>query len=223
ASLAADAAQDGLAILGAFHPGPADGAPAGTGTLVLLGPDGARFWARLQAASEWRDGAPDPIDRWSARVIGALAARHGAAALLPFGVDPPWPFWRWAVASGRCWPSPVRLLVHERQGLWVSFRGALALPEAVPLPLPPEAAPCARCADRPCLSACPAAALGAAGYDLAACHRWLDRPEGRACLEAGCRVRAACPVSRRFDRPPAQSAWHMRHFHPPARRDGTPG
>jgi hypothetical protein len=47
-------------------------------------------------ATEFRDGRPDPIDRWSRRVIGHMACDLGAKALFPFG-GPPWhPFIAWA-------------------------------------------------------------------------------------------------------------------------------
>jgi epoxyqueuosine reductase len=105
----------------------------------------------------------------------------------------------------------VRLLVHSGQGLMVSFRGALALREAVEVP-PPVARPCDICA-APCLTACPAGALTGAGYDLPACHGFLDRPEGQDCLTGGCAVRRACPVSQSYARLPEQSGYHMRQFH----------
>ncbi len=199
-----------LAILGGFRPGPEDGGlPPGTRTLLLLGPREPGFWPHLTAQPEW-DGAPDPVDRWSRRVIGRIACDLGAKALFPFG-GPPWhPFYRWALRSGRTFESPVRLLVHDRQGLLVSFRGALALKEEVAVA--PGTNPCAGCA-APCLAACPAGALGPAGYDLPRCHAWLDTPAGEACLSGGCLVRRACPVSATYARMPEQSAYHMRQFH----------
>lgn len=187
------------------------GFPAGTRTLLLLGPDEPGFWPHLQAQPEW-DGAPDPVDRWSRRVIGGLACDLGAKALFPFGGPPYHPFYQWALRSGRCWDSPVRLLVHATQGLLVSFRGALALPHALDMP-PAAARPCDGCDAKPCRAACPAGALGAAGYDVPACHAWLDTAGG-ACLAAGCLVRRACPVSQGYARMPEQSAYHMRQFHP---------
>ncbi len=202
-----------LAVLGGFVPGPEDGLPAGTRALLLVGP-GPGFWPHLTAQPEW--GGPDPVDRFSRRVLGRLACDLGAKALFPFGGPPYHPFYRWALRSGRVWDSPVRLLVHAEQGLWVSFRGALALPCEVDLP-PPAARPCDSCEGKPCLSACPAGALTAAGYDLPACHGFLDRPEGRGCMTQGCAVRAACPLSQGYDRMPEQSAWHMAHFHPGGR------
>jgi hypothetical protein len=207
--VAARAAEDGLAPLGAFHPGPGDGAPEGCRTLVLIGPDGAAFWERFRASAEIADRRPDPLDRWTRRVVGRLAADLGAGALYPFGGPPFAPFTAWARRSGEAWDSPVGLLVHARLGLFVSFRAALALPRRLELPATPEM-PCAACS-RPCLDACPAAAMTGAGYDVAACRRWLDAPAGRDCRDRGCAVRRACPVGAGL-RPEAQSAFHMAAF-----------
>lgn len=204
AEVAVAAAGEGLAVLGALH-------PEEGGTVVLLGPEGPRFWTTFRAAPEAGDGGADPLDRWSLRVIGALAGRLGAEARFPFG-GPPWqPFTRWARESGAAWESPVGLLVHARLGLFVSYRGALAFAERMALP-PPEAAPCAACAARPCLDACPAGVLGAAGYDVPGCHAFLDSADGEDCRARGCAVRRACPVGRAL-RPDAQSAFHMAAFH----------
>lgn len=212
ADLVARAAAAALEILGGFHPAPGDGLPEGTGTLLLLGPREPAFWAAFTASPEWQDGARDPLDRWSARVVGALAAEAGGRALFPFGGPPHHPFYAWALRSGRAFASPVTLLVHDTQGLLVSYRGAIALPGRVNLPAP-AAAPCVDCADRPCLAGCPAAALDGRGYDVPACHAFLDTPAGGGCLSAGCAVRRACPVSQAYGRLPEQSAYHMRLFH----------
>jgi ferredoxin len=211
AGIAAILAPHRLEVLGGFAAGPEDtGLPAGTRTLLLIGPAEPGFWAHLTAQPEW-DGRPDPVDRWSRRVIGRIACDLQAKALFPFG-GPPWhPFYRWALRSGQVWDSPVRLLVHARQGLMVSFRGALALKEEVALP-PPAPRPCDGC-PAPCLTACPAGALTGAGYDIPACHAFLDQPDGAGCMTGGCLVRRACPVSQSYARLPEQSAYHMGQFH----------
>lgn len=208
--IAARLAPHRLEILGGFvTTADEPGLPAGTRTLLLIGPAEPGFWAHLRAQPEW--GEADPVDRWSRRVIGQLACDLGAKALFPFG-GPPWhPFHAWALRTGRVWDSPVKLLVHAGQGLMVSFRGALALKQALDLPAP-AVKPCEACA-RPCLTACPAGALTGAGYDVPACHAFLDRPEGADCLTGGCLVRRACPVSARYARLPEQSAYHMSRFH----------
>jgi epoxyqueuosine reductase len=207
-AIAAAAAAEYLAIFGGFHPDPGEGLGA---TLLMLGPAEPGFWPHVTAEPEFADGAPDPLDRWSARILGALASRFGGTAHFPFGGPPYRPFYAWALRTGRAWPSPVTLLVHDTAGLFVSYRGALALPDRLDLPDPPPQ-PCGACA-KPCLTACPAAALTGDGYDLAACHAFLDTGPGAVCMSQGCQVRCACPVSQSYARLPAQSAYHMRLFH----------
>ncbi|MCC6517968.1 MAG: ferredoxin [Tabrizicola sp.] len=210
-ALAKQLAENRLEVLGGFAVAEGEaGFPAGTRTLLLLGPKEPGFWAHLKSQPEW-DGAPDPVDRWSRRVIGRIACDLGAKALFPFGGPPYHPYYQWALRTGRVWDSPVRLLVHAGQGLMVSFRGALALKEAVEIPLP-AVKPCETCA-APCLVACPAGAITEAGYDVPRGHGFLDRPEGADCLSGGCLVRRACPLSQSYARLPEQSAYHMGQFH----------
>ena len=205
------AAEHHLEVLGGFSLRADEaGLPAGTRTLLLIGPRQPGFWPHLQCQPEW--GGPDPVDRWSRRVIGRMACDLEGKALFPFGGPPYQPFYQWALRSGSVWDSPVKLLVHAEQGLFVSFRGALALQEAVDLP-PSSPRPCDSCADRPCLTACPVQALTGQGYDVPRCHGHLDRPEGAPCMTGGCIVRATCPVSQGHARMPDQSAYHMRQFH----------
>jgi hypothetical protein len=206
-----------LEIFGGFHPDVSEGLGA---TLLLLGPKEPGFWVHVTASPEFKDGAPNPLDRWSERVISGLAERLGAAPRFPFGGPPYQPFIAWALRTGLAWQSPAGPLVHHWAGMMVSYRGALVLPERVALPAP-VASPCEDCAERPCLSACPVGALSAAqGYDLAACHGYLDIAldtgidTGPACLNQGCAARRACPAGQGYARLPEQSAFHMRSFHP---------
>ena len=205
-------AEARLEVLGGFTVAEdEDGLPAGTRTLLMLGPAEPGFWPHLTTQPEWQDRQPDPVDRWSRRVIGQMACDLGAKALFPFGGPPYHSFYRWALRTGQVWESPVRLLVHAGQGLMVSFRGALALKAMVEVP-PPAQRPCDGCA-APCKAACPTGALTDAGYDLRRCHAFLDQPGGKDCMTGGCLVRRACPVSQAYARLPEQSAHHMRQFH----------
>lgn len=200
----------GLMVMGAVD----KDAPQAEGGLVLLGA-AADFWTRLNAAPEGRDRAPDPVDRYSRRVVSALAKNFGARPRFPFGGPPYEPFIAWAKRSGRAWSSPTGMLVHDVAGLMISYRGALAFPHGIAAPNPTGASPCDTCADRPCATACPVGALAADhAYDVPACHGFLDSQAGAACLETGCAARRACPVSQAFGRDPAQSRHHMRAFHP---------
>lgn len=206
----AAASPHGLSIFGMLHPTPEDGLPETVQTIVLLGLDEPGFWAGFTASPEFNDGAEDPLDRWSERVITALAESLGAAPLFPFGGPPYQPFIRWARDSGRAHQSPVGLLVHDRAGLMVSYRGALAFEARMALP-PTLPRPCDSCEGQPCRSACPVDALSGPSYDVAACKADLLR-DGNDCLSRGCAVRRACPLSQSYGRVEAQSAFHMKAF-----------
>ncbi len=179
----------------------------GSDTITLLGPDEPRFWPIFTQSSEYQDGVPDPMDRWSKRVISAIAKRVGAAPVFPFGGPPYAPFYTWAANTGRFWPSPIGFLVHDETGLFASFRGALRWDRDARTSAAQK--PCDTCA-APCKSACPVGAFDD-GYDVAACKAHVTSPAGGDCRTGGCLARRACPVGQGL-RLPAQSAFHMEAF-----------
>ncbi|MEM9580532.1 MAG: ferredoxin [Pseudomonadota bacterium] len=193
-----------LSVMGAVH-------DAGS-TVVLLGPGEPGFWDHIRRQPELQDGATDPLDRWSKRVIGAVASELGAHAIFPSDGPPYPPFISWALSSARCWLSPSGLLVHDTAGLMVSFRGALRLDARLDLPATSSPSPCEACASQPCRSACPVDALTPAAYDVAACRAHIRESDSAACRSKGCAARRACPVSQSYGRKPDQSAFHMRAF-----------
>jgi hypothetical protein len=209
-AIARAAAADGLAVVGAFHPGAEDLPPEGCATLVLLGPGGPEMWEAFTASAECSDGEPHPMDRWSTRVIGALAERFGAAALFPFGGPPYQPFQRWAVRAEGARTSPVAMQVTPERGLWASYRGALAFGTRLDLPLAAHTDPCAGCA-APCLTACPVGAFTDGTYDVPKCTGHVQGVDGAGCRE-GCLVRRACPAGAGMDLPAAQRAFHLDAF-----------
>ena len=198
------AGLDGLFLMGTLH--------EHGDTIALLGA-GPGMWPRFRASDEHADGGPNPLDRWSKRVVGALCDPYGASAVFPSDGPPYAPFIAWARATGRFWQSPTGMLVHDRAGLMISIRGAMRLPGEHPLAPGTVPNPCGTCRDRPCTTACPVGALSDhAPYDVPACKAHIVAPEGNECLTGGCLARRACPVSREFGRDPEQSAFHMRAF-----------
>ncbi|MEY8838756.1 ferredoxin [Cribrihabitans sp. XS_ASV171] len=184
------------------------------GTLILLGA-GPEFWPVFRSSPEALDTAPHPVDRWSERVVGALARQFEAQAFFPFGGPPYAPFIDWALASRRAFSSPTGMLVHDTVGMMISYRGALHLAQEIALPVPSGASPCTTC-DAPCTTTCPVNALSATQpYDLDACHSFLETSAGSDCMTRGCAARRACPLSSGAGRSHAQSAHHMSAFHPP--------
>jgi len=155
----------------------------------------------------------DPLDRWSRRMIEALAGELGGKALFPFGGPPFLPFQQWAQRAEPVHPSPIGILIHPRYGLWHSYRGALGFSEKLAIAEPATcASPCESCTGRWCLSACPVAAFSAVGYDVAACVGHLRSAAGGDCIGFGCRTRRACPIGAEHAHGPEQAEFIMRAF-----------
>ncbi|MBL6929667.1 MAG: 4Fe-4S dicluster domain-containing protein [Rhodospirillales bacterium] len=205
-AIATQLAPHGLIVRGGFYPDPADVVPGDPATLVIIGNAGPGMWRAFECA---RGDGPDPLDAWTRGVISGVAEKVGAVALFPFDGPPYMPFQKWAMRADGVFESPIGPLVHPEYGLWHGYRGALAFDHKIELP-PPAAAvsPCETCADKPCLTSCPADAFSPAGYDVPACVEGL----GPDCLERGCLARRACPVGREFIQQPAQAAFHMKYF-----------
>ena len=76
-------AQDaGLFVSGTCDLTPEDGLPPRFRAVALLSPDEPRFWDIFTASPESADGAPDPVDRWSRRVVGGIACALGGKGRL---------------------------------------------------------------------------------------------------------------------------------------------
>lgn len=212
-------AAHGLHVRGGFVAAAGDELPRVAGTaparaVLLVGNVGSSLWEAFRAAPELHDGRPDPLDRWSRRVGDDTAGRVGALAVYPLGGPPHYPFQRWARRAEALQPSPIGLLMHPDHGLWHAYRFALLL-AAVPPDLaagPVRPSPCTSCVERPCLDACPVAAFGARGYDVAACASLLRAQPGGACATHGCLARRACPHGARARYRPEHARFHMRAF-----------
>ena len=201
--------RHGLMVRGGFHPEPGEAGLEGAGTVLMVGNAGGAMW---DAFAPHDDGAPDPLNRWTVRVVEPIAQAFGARVLYPFGT-PHWPFQRWAARAEALHASPIGLLIHPEYGLWHAYRAALVFPEAFDLPAPGPAlsSPCDGCSDKPCLSACPVGAFSKAGYDVTVCAMGLAASEA-ACLSLGCDARNACPVGPDWRDPDAQIGFHMAGF-----------
>ena len=203
-AIEASAATLGVFVMGLSHPHEYPDQ-----TLVILGA-GPDLWQHFRSAPEYRDGDPDPLDRWSKRVIGTLAGDH--PCLFPSDGPPYAPFIAMALQTGQFFQSPTGMMVHARAGLLISIRGAILLPGLLPLPASaPD--PCQTCADRPCVTACPVGALSAqSAYDVPMCKDFIRDDPAQSCMETGCATRNACPLSQQFARDIDQTRFHMRAF-----------
>lgn len=218
AELSAALAPHGLIVRGAFRPHVADLADtdmqAGAiSTLVLIGNAGTAMWRAFEPCI---DGDPNPLDRWTRRIVDPIADQARARAIYPFD-DPPPPIQRWAMRAEQLRPSALGILIHPHYGLWHAYRAVLVLSDDVDsehegLDSKREetpAHPCHSCAEKPCLSACPVNAFSTTGYDVPACAGCLAGIEGGSCLTTGCQARNACPVGHEWRYDDAQIAFHM--------------
>ncbi|MBW2269915.1 MAG: hypothetical protein JRH16_15190 [Deltaproteobacteria bacterium] len=174
---------------------------------AVLGCSGRAFGAAFERSPEARDGAADPIDRFTARVVEGAARElraRGAQARALF-------YWerrsgRFAdfVALGRAcglgMPGRLGVLIHPTLGPWIALRAVLLTSETLaPTPSGDGLDACASC-PAPCSLACPADAPRAAGFDVQACIRETRAHEP---CRVGCAARRACVVGSEHAYPPA--------------------
>ena len=199
----------GLALRGGFAATPDEGAGAAR-AIVLIGNYGPALWPAFESG---RREEPNPLDAWTKRVIDPIAAELGSTAAYPS--DRPYhPFQQWAQRAEPVHASPLGILIHPEWGLWHAYRAALLFDQPVDgLPARVEAAsPCASCAEKPCLTACPVSAFDGKRYDVTACGAHLIARNAPHCADLGCRARDACPVAPEMRYPQAQVRFHMAAF-----------
>jgi hypothetical protein len=185
--------------------------PRSTKTLIMIGNTGSTLWSVVGEHLSCST-AQNPLDDWTRSQLDRLASQVCAQVIYPFDGPPYAPFQQWAMRSESVTPSPIGPLIHPDYGLWHAYRAAFIFDEVIELPEQEEAArPCDTCLDRPCLSACPANALGMGRYDVPACVAQLETPNNQ-CMAHSCLARLACPVGRDFVYGVAMGQFHMNKF-----------
>jgi hypothetical protein len=182
--------------------------------VVVLGSGGDAFWLAYRAACEHDPELArcrDPLDTFTERVVGTVvpsAVPTAVRVFYPFRFpDDPVSFVRLAECAGLGTPSLTGVLVHPVYGPWFALRAAIAVPVAEPAPRPADGFdPCPGCVERPCIAACPAGAVGAAGWDVPRCaaRRAADDPCG-----SRCHARFECVLGREHRYPPAALVHHQ--------------
>jgi hypothetical protein len=162
--------------------------------LVLLGHAGKSFW---QALSEFGFSSDDPVDYYSLRMSKRLVHDYfGNAGYLPlYPGDYLIPLQQLGALAGWHHPSPLGIGINTRYGLWFAYRTAFLIDCALPLTVPVAGpSPCASCVDKPCISACPAAAVKhPQAFDVISCIDFRLAPDSSC--RAQCLARLACPVA----------------------------
>jgi hypothetical protein len=184
-------------------------APRARGVLVV-GHGGRALWPRFTASPEARDGAADPLDRYTGRAVAEAANDLGTGsgwALYSEQRDGRYaPLVALAQAAGLGSPGRVGVLLHPVYGPWLSLRALLYTPQRLASAELEPFDPCTGC-PAPCASACHGRVISERGFDGGRCHATRL---ARADCELRCDARLACPVGRQHAYPPEQIAHHYR-------------
>ncbi len=187
--------------------------------ILVVGNGGGALWAAYEAHVRRHPGfdvQPHPLDAFTRGVlvqaVAPAIARRGVRATLrlPFDADaPPLSFVHLAEAAGLGAPSLLGILVHPEFGPWMALRGAFFVDVATEAARPAAGfTPCATCAERPCIPACPAGVVTLASrWDAEGCMAHRLAEAGRC--DDGCCARVACVYGASHRYPDAALRHHQ--------------
>jgi len=160
--------------------------------LILIGNGGRKLWATIKAEGIV---STDPVDDFSVRRVEAWFAaqaagtRHEivypgkrAVGLQSLGELAGWHF-----------AAPFMVGINAQWGSWFAYRVVLLADTDFELTAPEAGvSPCASCAEKPCVDACPGHAMADGRFDLQSCVGY--RKQAASACRASCIARLACPV-----------------------------
>lgn len=167
--------------------------------LILFGHAGRRMWECVQAEGIH---SAHPIDDYSVRTVTAWLARAlpQARTRLVFPGTQRIGLQRLGAIAGWHRASPFMVGIDSVWGSWFAYRAVVLTDTALPASTPVDNGyPCDSCANKPCISACPAGALAGGRFNLSACNAGRLAADSNCAL--GCTARGACPVGveHRYD------------------------
>ncbi len=181
-------------------------------TTVLTASGGPQIWQSVHASKAV--DKKDPIDRFSVAVSRSYAREYlGAEPFFLYPSELPIPLGSIGLRTGWSFQSPMGISIHPVFGTWFAYRTLFMvktqLPESAVLNASDAQHPCHSCADKPCISACPAKAVGEIGrfgLDQCALYRIADQsPCALTCI-----ARTRCPVGAEHQYLPEQRAYFYR-------------
>ena len=178
--------------------------------LVLTGHGGRRFWQKLE---EFGWHTVDPVDHYSLAVTQHFIDDYLGTppVLLIYPAEYLLPLQQLGELAGWSHPSPLGLGINPVYGLWFAYRTAFLTNDQLPLTQSPVTqSPCATCAGKPCITACPAGAVQNPGqFNMSACATF--RLGARSACGDRCLARMACPVGPQHRYTLEQIQYHYRH------------
>jgi len=180
--------------------------------LILLGNGGSQFWESMHRQRAMSDEDEDPVDNYFIRTIENT-----------FDADPTYrimypgnhllPLQELGKLVGWHHDSPLGLGIHPVFGLWFAYRGIIMtntefIPAVDDFDAPSES-PCASCDQKPCITACPAAAVTKSGLKIKLCTGYRLESDSRC--QSRCVSRLVCPIGRDYRYLEEQMAYHYGH------------
>lgn len=174
--------------------------------LILIAHAGTTFW---QALNQNRPQTPDPVDTFTRNTVDTVFKQALQSRRYDILYPGKLPLDLQALGALAGWhhPSPFWVGVNSCYGSWFAYR-ALILADSDFVPTSPwkEPSPCASCATKPCISACPAQAMQAGHLNLERCLNHRRQPESSCRYQ--CVARNACPIGREHRYDTAQMQHH---------------
>ncbi len=194
-------------------------------TVLVLGSSGQSLWNAMQEGQPFGD---DPVDSHCFAALEAFrtsADSQGLATELLWhgGSVRPFPVAKLGELLGWSQRSRMGIGIHPERGLWFAYRGVVAIHKQAPTEASTEGpaepgrgrhSPCISCEGTPCITVCPAGAVGGpGGVDLQLCFEERERP--RASCGTRCLSRMACPLGGDHRYSLAQVAHHHHYARMP--------
>jgi epoxyqueuosine reductase len=167
--------------------------------LILFGHAGRRLWECVQAEGIH---SAHPIDEYSVRTVERWLAQAlpQARSRLVFPGAQRIGLQRLGSLAGWHRAAPFMVGIDSVWGSWFAYRAAILIDTGLPPSAPIDNGyPCGNCADKPCITACPAGALTSGRFDLSACITGRLAADSNCAL--GCTARNACTIGaqHRYD------------------------
>ena len=173
--------------------------------LLLIGHGGRQLWQTMQARGMGTDHHIDDLSHEQmAQLFEGPLAGHRYKIIFPgsqsVGLQ------RLGELAGWHHETPFKVGIHPTWGTWFAYRAVVVANTALPLTHKQAgASPCVDCVSRPCISACPAAAL-VPSFQINACLN--HRKQAVSSCEDRCLARNACPVGSDHRYTAGQTSYH---------------
>ena len=178
--------------------------------LLLVGTKGSGFWNYLQDTNQTDGHAFDQVsEQKTLELLSDQFPNIKTITVYPHD-DYMIPLQKLGHRVGWGRPSLLGLHIHADYGTWFAYRTALLVSETFPQTEDSTAQPvCEVCVDKPCMSACPVAAVNTLGeFNISACMGYRVK-DNSVCADR-CLSRLACPVGADYFYTPEHLAHHSK-------------